>query len=743
VQERTQELQRSNQLLRGILDNIPVGLSAFDGALKLIAHNHLFQVNLDLPDALFSGVGINFESLVRFNAEHGEYGEGCNEQLVQSILANARHPVPHQFERVRPNGRVLDIRGAPLPGGGFVTTYTDISERRRVEAEVQRSAQLLRGAIDVIDEAFVLYDADDRLLLCNDKYRSLYTRSSDLAVVGARFEDIVRRGAERGQFPAALGRVDEWVEERIAAHRSGNISLIQELDDGRVVRVLERKLPEGQTVGFRIDITDLVRTTHEAQAANFAKSRFLATVSHEIRTPMNGILGMAQLLLMPGLSEDEQRDYARTILACGQTLLSLLNDILDLSKIEAGKLQLEAEVFQAESVLLDTQALFAGAALAKKLRLECNWGGATGQRYQADAHRLRQMLANLVGNAIKFTQSGEIRMDAGEIERDESSALLEFSVTDSGVGIAPDKIDLMFQPFSQADSSTTRQFGGTGLGLSIVRHLAQAMGGEVGVESVSGQGSRFWFRVRVEVPLAHEGPRPSTLSIDRPLTTPMPASALSGRVLVVEDNTVNRMVIKALLRKLGLQVLTAHDGQQALDAVARGDAPDVVLMDLNMPVMDGYSASEALRLWETEHKSARLPIIALTADAFEQEREHCLTVGMDDFLIKPVTLQALRAALQRWLPQAPKHVSESALAPALKPLDRQQFFALLGELVPLLEKNKFDAISRFKKLQILVAATAVAAEFEELDAAMKELRFDEVLARLHVIAATLNKKNLS
>jgi CheY-like chemotaxis protein len=413
-----------------------------------------------------------------------------------------------------------------------------------------------------------------------------------------------------------------------------------------VLRIIERRLPDGSTAGFRIDITDLVRANEEAQAANLAKSRFLATMSHEIRTPMNGILGMAQLLLMPDLAEDECRDYARTILSSGQTLLSLLNDILDLSKIEAGKFQSEIVVFEPESVLRDTQSLFMGAACARGLQIEYQWQCLPErQRYQADAHRVRQMLSNLVGNAIKFTKEGFVRMECTEIERDDESALLEFSVSDTGIGVPPDKLDLLFKPFSQTDSSITREFGGSGLGLSIVRHLAKIMGGDVGIESEVGKGSRFWFRLRAKLVAPGEESRSS----ERPANAVNELALLRGRVLVVEDNTVNCMVIESFLTKLGLSVTMTHHGQQALDALAQGDRPDLILMDIHMPIMDGYMATERIRQWEINNKLPRLPIVALTADAYEEDRQHCLAVGMDDYLVKPLDLEKLRAMLVRWL----------------------------------------------------------------------------------------------
>jgi signal transduction histidine kinase/CheY-like chemotaxis protein len=391
-----------------------------------------------------------------------------------------------------------------------------------------------------------------------------------------------------------------------------------------------------------------------AEAANLAKSRFLATMSHEIRTPMNGILGMAQLLLMPNLQDKTRNDYAKTILSSGQTLLTLLNDILDLSKIEAGKFQLESTAFAPDALIHETCNLFAGAAQVKGLKIDYKWHGDSAQCYLSDSHRLRQMLSNLVGNAIKFTRHGHVHIESQELARTGETSMLEFAVSDTGIGVPADKIDLLFKPFSQADSSTTREFGGSGLGLSIVINLAKAMGGDVGVNSEPGNGSRFWFRIPVSrVTDIHHSRQAGWLPKDARASDNPEATLLIGHVLVAEDNLVNRMVIESLLEKLGLQITMVNDGQEAVDSIISNKAAfALVLMDLHMPVLDGYGATKQIRKWEFDNTNKRLPIIALTADAFEEDRQHCLAVGMDDFLTKPVDLDTLKSTLIKWLPDA-------------------------------------------------------------------------------------------
>lgn len=542
-----------------------------------------------------------------------------------------------------------DGEGARVLSG----TVQNITRLKTAEARSHESEELLRSAIDTIDEALVIFDADDRLAYCNQRYRDTYPLISDIIQVGVTFETIVRTWKQRGGGEPLRESIDDWVRERLRRHREGSL-FVQQVEGGRFMRVLERRAPNGYTVGFRVDITDLVRAQQAAEAANVAKSQFLATMSHELRTPMNGILGAAQLLQQAGLPEAEREGYTNTILRSGQALLALLNDILDLSKVEAGRIDFEHIPLWPASLLEDTRSLFASLARDKGLGLEVCWHGPGDAAYRGDPGRLRQMLNNLVSNAIKFSSAGTVRLEARPLfeSSGDGKTVLEFRVTDQGIGIAPEKQAQLFRPFSQVDASTTRRYGGTGLGLSIVKGLSELMGGDTGVHSRPGKGSAFWFTAALQPCAAgREGTEALPSAARSVEDAPLPADA---RLLVVEDHPANRYIIAHMLQRCGLTPEIAVHGQAAVDLIRLGRDFDLILMDVEMPVLDGYQATQAIRAVEADRAGGhRHAIIALTANAFPTDRQKALDAGMDDFIPKPIVLRQLRAKLTRWLSAVP------------------------------------------------------------------------------------------
>ncbi len=648
------EVRQKNVLMKNILENIPVGLSVMDSKLNMVVDNPQFRALLDFPDSLFAGQVTTFESIIRFNAARGEYGTGDPDTIVKQIVDRARLGEAHRFQRQRGDGRTLDIRGAPMPDGGFVTTYTDI--------------------------------------------------------------------------------------------------------------------------------TELTRATEAAQEASRSKSQFVANMSHEIRTPMNAILGMLKLLHNTELST-RQLDYATKAEGAAKSLLGLLNDVLDFSKIEAGKMALDPQPFRMDRLLRDLSVILSANVGNKPVEVLFDVDPALPHVMVGDAMRLQQVLINLGGNAIKFTHRGEVVVQFKVLEQTAQQTCLRIAVRDSGIGIAPENLDHIFDGFMQAEASTTRRFGGTGLGLSICRRLVHLMGGDLQIDSRLDHGSTFHFSialaradavpgdpepipVRVPSPMqvlvvddnpvasallqsmcqswgwqadvAHSGPealsllRKRALAMQAPydavfmdwlmpgmdgwetiahmrqmgaqaispitvmvtahgrdmlsqrspqeqsylnafLIKPITASLLFDtvgdaragvsnlrtkprsradrvgrlegmRLLVVEDNLINQQVARELLSGEGAHVVIAANGQLGVDAVACTDPPfHAVLMDIQMPVMDGYAATQLIR---QELGLTRLPIIAMTANAMASDREACLRCGMDDHVGKPFDLTHLVEVLQ-------------------------------------------------------------------------------------------------
>ena len=380
----------------------------------------------------------------------------------------------------------------------------------------------------------------------------------------------------------------------------------------------------------------LEEASAKAEQANVAKAQFLAMISHEIRTPMNGVLGTTELLLGTTLAP-AQRRLAETAHHSATALLALIDDVLDLSRIEASKLTLQTTTFDLRALVSEAAELMATTARGKPVRLEWTISESLPDRVEGDPLRIRQVLVNLLHNAVKFTERGRISLSVIVLEELDDAVRLLFEVRDTGIGLAEDQFDSVFDAFTQVDASSTRRHGGSGLGLAIVKELAELMGGQVGVDSRLDEGSTFWFEVSLK-----KADAPADASPPRP---PKPV-VLTAHVLLAEDDAVNRMVVSEMLKSLGCDVEVVEDGASACAAVAR-ERFDLVFMDCHMPGIDGFEATRRIRE-EGLDWGAHIPIVALTADALAGDRERCLASGMDDYMTKPVSSAQLAAAVQRW-----------------------------------------------------------------------------------------------
>ena len=549
------------------------------------------------------------------------------------------HDVPARLRAK--DGRVISmlVSGARFAMDGrdyLVVNARDVTqaERERLEREA-----ILEGA-----SVGIAVTRDDRFVLVNPAFEHMLGwRRGSLAgqAVTALGPAAPGEGAE-ADFGPCLGAGEAVEFERLIERRGGGQFL------ARVVgRAIDAAHPaHGGTVWLVEDVTErrrfeqqLARARDQAEAASRAKSAFLANMSHELRTPLNGIIGLARLARDPAVDEDRRRLYLDQVLETSRSLADIISDILDLQKIEAGKLRLQMARFEVGALLSSLQRLYQTLADAHGLALVFDTAPEAAGLVLGDELRVRQIVGNYLSNAVKFTARGEVRVTTRRLDGER----VRFEVRDTGPGMAADVQAELFKPFSQADASTTRRFGGTGLGLSICHELAALMGGRVGVLSEPGRGSLFW----AELPLpAMRGPAPAPAP-----EAPADAGELRGtQVLLAEDNAVNAVIAEALLERWGIVVTRAADGAQAVaaarQACAQGRPFDAVLMDIQMPVMSGYEATRQIR---QDPATARLPVIALTAAAMVSERQQALEVGMDDFLTKPIDADRLRAALQRWI----------------------------------------------------------------------------------------------
>ncbi len=553
-----------------------------------------------------------------------------------------------------------------------------LRQRDRAEAERARARQTLESALESMSDGFVMFDPADRLTACNSRYKDFYRISAPFIQPGNSFDDIMREGAKRGQYPQAGADIEAFVTESKAFHLGDQPSMERLLPDGRWVLITERRTPDGGTVGIRTDITALKRAMQDlatardaAAAAGEAKSRFLARVSHELRTPLNGVLGFAQVLLQDPRLEPEQREQVKTLHEAGRHLLDLVNGLLDLSKIEAGRLDLAPRPVALGPLFEGCATLLAPEIARKAMSFHLDLDPALPEAAELDPTRLRQLLLNLLSNAVKFTPTGgRVDLRAHRVQ----DGRLRIEVQDTGPGVPADKRHLLFEDFVQLAPQGIADGQGTGLGLAISARLVALMEGEIGCEDAAGGGALFWF----EIPLIGTAmPAPSdaagaegvaAIATDAPL-----------RILVVDDVLANRQIAQAMLRNAGHSVEVAEGGASALLALSNRTF-DVVLMDLQMPGMDGFEATRRIRAMPAP--VCAVTVIALTASALPDQIDATRRAGMDAHLAKPIDRHALLNILKDlpMRPASPAATPEDTTTPAAPYIDTTTLDLLEREL---------------------------------------------------------------
>ncbi len=654
------ELLESKRFLQSTLNALSAHIAILDEEGSIIAvnagWNEFARLNGVESDC---GMGTNYLDLCESVVGDGAAEARAVAQGIRAVMTGqcgeflTEYPCHSPHEQRWFVARVTRFQGeGPIR---VVVAHENTTARKRAEEELQRKTTFLEAQVNASLDGILVVDEAGRKFLQNQRLADL------LGIPRAITDDdddekqllwITRRAKHPAQF---LDKV------RFLISHPGEVSRDEiEMNDGTVLdRYSAPMIGSGGKYYGRIwtfrDMTEqrsaarqLVIAREEAEAANRAKSEFLATMSHEIRTPMNGLLGFTNLLLDTKLSV-EQRRFVETIQFSGQKLLTLINDILDFSKIEAGQMSIESVEYDLPQVVQEVADLLSPQAAAKKLTLAATCDPALPELATGDPTRVRQVLLNLTGNALKFTKHGGV---AVHVRPDpHRAAVILFEVSDTGIGIPLEKMTVLFQKFSQVDTTTTRRFGGTGLGLAISRKLVELMGGEIGVTSEAGHGSTFWFTMPAAGGSgaqrgAVQHAAPAVVASTGTFEDPRPAQEGCFRVLVAEDDATNRKLAVHLLQKLSCQVDLAGNGAEAV-AMAAQRRYDAIFMDCCMPEMDGWEATRQIRRAETGTRP--VPIIAVTAGVVGDQREKCQAAGMDDFVAKPIANDALRRVLDKWV----------------------------------------------------------------------------------------------
>lgn len=581
------------------------------------------------------------------------------ERLFGSIpLTSANARVVVGFDRLAAIGRIdrYILIAASVFGGVMLTAALIvwfIGDRIFVRP-MENLYRLLRTTLDTMDQGLIAIDKQGRAAVINARALELLSLPPEFAASKPHKNEILEYQQSKGEF-ATAGQLDE-VKAGIDQRKQGIYE--RERPNGSILEIRTVPTSDGGLVRTYSDITArraadaAIRLEKDkAEAAARAASEFLANMSHELRTPLTAIIGVSEMLLKEPLSVEKQRHFMEMQRTAGEGLLEVINDILDYSKIDAGELDLEMAPFSISAMIEHCVKIVTHQARRKNIEVVAALGDDVRGWVLGDSTRLRQVLLNLLSNAVKFTDKGSVKL---AVERVSGADRLRFSVTDTGIGILPDQLPLLFDRFSQADSSTTRRFGGTGLGLAISKRLVSLMGGSIDVQSASGQGSTFSFAIDLEPCSEPEAAPKQTFQ-----------SNTRYRLLLAEDNAVNREIITAVLEKAGHQVVTVENGEQAVRQ-ALNNQFDAILMDVQMPEMDGYTATRAIR--NAAKSKPLLPIIALTANALPDEAERCFQAGMDELVTKPVNWELLYSTIDRLV--AVSRVEQSSISPEAEPAFR-------------------------------------------------------------------------
>lgn len=644
LQAARDQATEANRILQATFDHMAQGVTMFDGQHKLVAWNRQFRDLLDLPPELLDRE-TTYEDFIRYLATRGDFGAGSVDTHLRKRLAGLNDP--YVGERTRPDGTVLEVRRNPVPRGGFVTMYTDVTRQKHAQSQIELARNRLSDAIESISDGFALWDSGDRLVTFNARCRQLLN-IPDLLTVGAHFETLLQGLAQSRARTTDTDDDAAWIARQLVIHRGGRSAEELQFADGSWLRVAAQRTQEGGIVTTLADIStlkhrelelaDLVARLEiardQATEANRTKSAFLANMSHELRTPLNAIIGYSEIV------KEEAAEKGLTsflpdlerIEGAGRHLLSVINDILDLSKIEAGKMDVYLEDIDLAALIAEVQSFARPLAAKNNNRLEVICPPDIG-RMRSDLTKVKQCLLNLLSNGSKFTNNGRLTFEITRLLTPAGGAV-RFRISDTGIGMTQAQMAKLFRAFTQADTATTKRFGGTGLGLAITKHFCTVLGGDISVESEPEKGSTFVITLpnRTETIVT-----PARL----PRVSNPPQGAAS--VLVVDDDPAVLDLLGIMLGKEGYRVIFAESGEEAL-AHARAEHPQVITLDIMMPHMDGWAVLVALK---ADPELRDIPVVVVT---ILKDRGMALTLGAADFMTKPVDRAGLAAMLRRFCP---------------------------------------------------------------------------------------------